>query len=31
MRKVEKIDGKLGNKVFHTYPAVKDPWHEINK
>ena len=31
MRKVEKIDGKLGNKAFFTYPAVKDPWHELNK
>jgi branched-chain amino acid transport system substrate-binding protein len=31
MRKVEKIDGKLGNKAFYTYPAVKDPWHELNR
>lgn len=31
MRRVEKIDGKLGNKAFHTYPAVKDPWHELQR
>ena len=30
IRKVEKIDGQLGNKSFQTYPAVKDPWHEAN-
>jgi branched-chain amino acid transport system substrate-binding protein len=30
IRKVEKIDGQLGNKAFKTYPAVKDPWHEAN-
>jgi branched-chain amino acid transport system substrate-binding protein len=30
IRKVEKIDGQLGNKAFKTYPAVKEPWHEAN-
>ena len=30
IRKVEKIDGQLGNKPFKTYPAVKEPWHELN-
>ena len=30
IRKVEKIDGKLGNRPFKTYPAVKEPWHELN-
>lgn len=30
IRKVEKIDGKLGNKAFKTYPAVREPWHELN-
>lgn len=30
IRKVVKIDGKLGNKAIQTYPAVKDPWHEEN-
>lgn len=31
MRRVEKIDGKLGNVAFSTFPAVKDPWHELNR
>jgi branched-chain amino acid transport system substrate-binding protein len=31
MRKVEKVDGKLGNVAFSTFPAVKDPWHELNR
>jgi len=31
IRKVEKLpDGKLGNIAFKTYPAMKDPWHELN-
>ena len=30
IRRVEKIDGQLGNKPFKTYPAVKEPWHELN-
>ena len=30
IRNVEKIDGVLGNKPFKTYPAVKEPWHELN-
>jgi len=30
VRKVEKVDGKLINKEFATYPAVKDPWHELH-
>jgi branched-chain amino acid transport system substrate-binding protein len=30
IRKVEKIDGQLGNKPFKTYPSVKEPWHELN-
>jgi branched-chain amino acid transport system substrate-binding protein len=28
IRRVEKIDGVLGNKPIKTYEAVKDPWHE---
>jgi len=28
IRKVERIDGTLGNKVFKTVVAVKDPGHE---
>jgi branched-chain amino acid transport system substrate-binding protein len=31
IRRIEKVDGKLGNVVIHTYPAVKDPWHEMNQ
>lgn len=32
MRKVEKVaDGKYANKAFKTYPAVKDPWHELSR
>lgn len=30
LRKVEKIGGQLLNKEFQTFPAVKDPWHELN-
>ncbi|HSI59527.1 MAG TPA: ABC transporter substrate-binding protein [Ideonella sp.] len=30
IRKVEQIGGQMGNKPFKTYPAVKDPWHELN-
>src|SRR6218665_4056028 len=30
IRKVEKIDGQLGNKSFQTFTGVKDPWHEAN-
>lgn len=30
IRRVEKIDGALGNKAFKTYTAVKEPWHEAN-
>ncbi|HSI59345.1 MAG TPA: ABC transporter substrate-binding protein [Ideonella sp.] len=30
IRKVEKMDGVLGNKPFQTYTAVKDPWHEAH-
>lgn len=30
IRRVEKIDGTLGNKAFKTYTAVKEPWHEAN-
>jgi branched-chain amino acid transport system substrate-binding protein len=30
IRKVEKIDGALGNKAFRTFTAVKEPWHEAN-
>lgn len=30
IRRVEKIDGRLGNKAFKTFPDVKDPWHELN-
>lgn len=29
IRKVEKVGGMLGNVPFKTYPAVKDPWHEL--
>ena len=27
MRRIEKVDGKLGNVPFHTYEAVAEPWH----
>ena len=30
IRKVEKIDGKLANVEFETFPMVKDPWKEQN-
>lgn len=30
LRRVEKIDGKLVNKEFFTYPKIKDPWKERN-
>jgi branched-chain amino acid transport system substrate-binding protein len=31
IRKVERIDGRLGNRAFKTYQAVKDPWHELQQ
>lgn len=31
IRKVEKIDGKLGNVPIHTYEAVPEPWHAAKK
>jgi branched-chain amino acid transport system substrate-binding protein len=30
IRRVEKVDGKLVNVEFETYPQVKDPWKEEN-
>jgi len=27
IRRVEKVDGKLGNVPFHTFEAVAEPWH----
>ncbi|MCB5364249.1 ABC transporter substrate-binding protein [Pusillimonas sp. CC-YST705] len=27
IRRVDKVDGKLGNVPIHTYEAVKEPWH----
>jgi len=30
LRRVEKVDGKLVNKVLATFPAVKDPWLEAH-
>lgn len=27
IRRVEKVDGKLGNVPIHTYESVKEPWH----
>ncbi len=30
IRRVEKVDGKLGNVEFETIPMVKDPWKEMN-
>ncbi|MDB5407913.1 MAG: transporter substrate-binding protein [Rhodospirillales bacterium] len=30
MRKVEKIDGALGNRTIFTYHDVKDPWKEAH-
>ncbi|MGH6985019.1 MAG: hypothetical protein ACREEI_12410, partial [Stellaceae bacterium] len=26
IRRVEKVDGKLANVEFETFPMVKDPW-----
>jgi len=31
IRKVVKANGKLVNEVVDTFPAVKDPWSELNK
>jgi branched-chain amino acid transport system substrate-binding protein len=30
IRRLEKVDGKLGNVEFETIPKVKDPWKEFN-
>jgi branched-chain amino acid transport system substrate-binding protein len=30
IRRVEKVDGKLANVEFFTYPQVKDPWKQQN-
>jgi branched-chain amino acid transport system substrate-binding protein len=30
IRKVEKVDGALGNITVATYPNVKDPWKELH-
>jgi branched-chain amino acid transport system substrate-binding protein len=30
IRHVEKVDGKLANVEFVTYPQVKDPWKQQN-
>ncbi|HXQ50871.1 MAG TPA: ABC transporter substrate-binding protein [Stellaceae bacterium] len=30
IRRVEKLDGKLANVEFFTYPMVKDPWKQQN-
>jgi branched-chain amino acid transport system substrate-binding protein len=30
IRKVEKVDGKLGDITIATYPHVKDPWKELH-
>ncbi len=30
IRRVEKIDGKLANVEFETFPMVKDPWKEMH-
>ncbi|WP_244932835.1 hypothetical protein [Pandoraea apista] len=27
IRRVETIDGKLGNKPIETYKSVVEPWH----
>lgn len=27
MRRIEKVDGKLGNVPFQTFEAVPEPWH----
>lgn len=29
--RVEKVNGRLANIEFETYPAVKDPWKQRNK
>jgi branched-chain amino acid transport system substrate-binding protein len=29
--RVERVEGRLVNRVIETYPAVKDPWKERNK
>lgn len=29
--RVEKVNGRLANVEFETYPAVKDPWKQRNK
>ena len=26
-----KENGRLYNKTIHTYPAQKEPWHELQK
>lgn len=30
IRRVEKVDGKLANVEFETFPMVKDPWKETH-
>jgi branched-chain amino acid transport system substrate-binding protein len=30
IRRVEKVDGKLANVEFQTFPQVKDPWKQQN-
>jgi branched-chain amino acid transport system substrate-binding protein len=30
IRRVEKVDGKLANVDFETFPMVKDPWKEMH-
>ncbi len=30
IRRVEKVDGKLANVEFQTFPMVKDPWKQQN-
>jgi branched-chain amino acid transport system substrate-binding protein len=30
IRRVDKVDGRLANVEFVTFPAVKDPWKEQN-
>ncbi len=30
IRKVVKQDGKLVNKVIYTFPAQREPWHEMS-
>jgi len=31
IRRVQRVNGKLGNVPFHTFEAVKEPWHEAKK